>query len=413
MVMVSIQVILFVVCVCPWALEARNIEKSRGENVVCEGKQKWTVFLAKDKVYTLETVPGPRSKCIVNYKLENDCTDVSITNAEYNVQLQKSCYIRYVGKKAAANPTKIKVCGEKDGEVISFPGGGEDPETSDINEDFTIIFRNQKEDNSKLKHTIQCGGGIDKPDGADDCRCGIKGDAVSMSNAPWKVTASSKFNGVLVSDHWALMYKFEDLDFTQTISFSAGSRSWSFDQSGDTLKQHDSLALVKFVDETLTTDSKIDFSQSSPVCLPTTENLAKEKFKKLRSHGTQFDESTQTFSASAIDVTLKEMSRSLCEKVLAKTGRSALQADETCVVPVKKRGDSVCTPDLGVPVFHQQPGGKKKNYVLFGIVTELDSAYHCSNQEGPARVQKVTQTIVDDIKTLPDSALCPPSPKFT
>jgi len=411
--MVSIHVILFVVCVCPWALEARKIEKGRGENVVCEGKQKWTVFLAKDKVYTLETVPGPRSKCIVNYKLENGCSDVSITNAEYNVTLQKSCYIRYVGKKAAANPTKIKVCGEKDGDVISFPGDGEDPETSDINEDFTIIFRNQKEDNSMLKHTIQCGGGIDKPAGADDCRCGIKGNAVSLSDAPWKVTANSVFHGVLVSDHWALIYKFEDLDLTQRPSFFAGSRGWEFVHSADKLKQYNSLALVKIVIETLPTNSKIDFSQSSPVCLPTAENLAQEKFKKLRSHGTQFDQSTQTFSASAIDVTLKEMNRALCDAVLAKTGRSALQADETCVVPVKKRGDSVCTPDLGVPVFHQQAGGKKKNYVLFGIVTELDNAHWCSNQEGPARVQKVTQTIVDDIKTVPDSALCPPSPKFT
>jgi len=89
------------------------------------------------------------------------------------------------------------------------------------------------------------------------------------------------------------------------------------------------------------------------------------------------------------------LKKETCEKILAKNNREPLGDDEECVVPLKKKGNTVCEPDLGVPIFHTQLGKDMENFVIYGFVIELGQGSYCANKKHPARIQKISQDTLD------------------
>merc|ERR1719175_493077 len=147
-----------------------------------------------------------------------------------------------------------------------------------------------------------------------------------------------------------------------------------------------------------TDDVPLDLNIYSPVCLPSSAVLETGKIKKLLTYGHQYDTDAEDFEEDPVDVKLKVLKRETCEKILAKNNREKLGDDEECVVPLKKKGNTVCEPDLGVPIFHTQLGKDMENFVIYGFVIEFGKGSYCANKKHPARIQKISQDTLDFVE---------------
>jgi len=430
--MIAIRLLVVVACLCAFApsnIEAKKKVK-RVEDVFCDGKGKFEVYLKKGKDYLFETAMKPKknTKCVVHYKLENGCSNVVIDQVQYSLNDEKSCYKRIKGSnKKGKGEAQVDFCGAPSGEGWEHDATtiGTDPndvhmhtEFGDstswplaIDEDFTIIFTQKVASGSHMKHRIRCTEGMKEPELNQGCRCGMKKSETTLPTASWmvKFIGTMKYGGeehddfefpaVLVADRWIITADRID-------SFEPNSNPPKLEIPGRDSKEmwQPTTLSEKIGNLSITSIFDVDFKQNrlnlndnSPVCLPTSASLETGKIKKLLTYGHQYDTDAQDFEEDPVDVKLKVLKRETCEKILAKSNREKLGDDEECVVPLKKKGNTVCERDLGVPIFHTQLGKDMENFVIYGFVIELGQGSHCANKKHPARIQKISQDTLDYI----------------
>merc|ERR1712168_829222 len=436
--MIAIRLLVVVACLCAFAppnIEAKKKVK-RTEDVFCDGKKKFEVYLKAGKNYKFETAMKPKknTKCVVNYKLENGCKNVRIWKVEYSLNDEKACYKRIIGNnKKGKGDVQVDFCGAPSGEywdhteatistdvngvhMHTGPMGRTDvPEA--ISEDFTIIFTQKEASGSYMKHTIRCEDGMQEPELNQGCRCGMKKNETefTLPTASWMVKylgtmeyggekhEDFEFPAVLVADRWIIAA--DDIDSFDSTSGSGliiPGRGSLEDWQTTTSEKIGKLTIHK-IEENLDSTILLDLNDNSPVCLPTSAVLETGKIKKLLTYGHQYDTDAEDFEEDPVDVKLKVLKRETCEKILAKNNREKLGDDEECVVPLKKKGNTVCEPDLGVPIYHTQLGKDMENFVIYGFVIELGQGSYCANKKHPARIQKISQDTLDWVNERADS----------
>merc|ERR1711973_29953 len=437
--MIAIRLLVVVACLCafaPSSIEAKKKVK-RTEDVFCDGKKKFEVYLKAGKNYKFETAMKPKknTKCVVNYKLENGCKNVRIWKVQYSLNDEKACYKRITGNnKKGKGEVQVDFCGVPSGEewdhtVVTIPtdvngvhmhgGTGSITDVPDaISEDFTIIFTQKEASGSFMKHLISCGDGIEEPELNQGCRCGMKKNetAFTLPTASWMVKylgtmeyggekhEDFEFPAVLVADRWIVVAdeidNFDPID-PSGLKIPGRNSSEEWGTSGSPMKI--GKLTINQIEEDNNFRLLLDLNDHSPVCLPTSAVLETGKIKKLLTYGHQYDTDAGDFEEDPVDVKLKVLKRETCEKILAKTNREPLGDDEECVVPLKKKGNTVCERDLGVPIFHTQLGKDMENFVIYGFVIEFGKASHCANKKNPARIQKICQDTLDFVEGKADS----------
>merc|ERR1712002_255418 len=436
--MIAIRLLVVVACLCAFAppnIEAKKKVK-RTEDVFCDGKKKFEVYLKAGKNYKFETAMKPKknTKCVVNYKLENGCKNVRIWKVEYSLNDEKACYKRVLGNnKKGKGEVQVDFCGAPSGEywdhteatistdvngvhMHTGPMGRTDvPEA--ISEDFTIIFTQKEASGSYMKHIISCGDGRAEPELKEGCRCGMKKNETdfTLPTASWMIYFEGeipiggetqedfRLPAVLVADRLAIVADKADGFYTYDSPGVPGHKneaSWII-EDGDVSKEIGKLRIHPLKDTT--DDVPLDLNIYSPVCLPSSAVLETGKIKKLLTYGHQYDTDAEDFEEDPVDVKLKVLKRETCEKILAKNNREKLGDDDECVVPLKKKGNTVCEPDLGVPIYHTQLGKDMENFVIYGFVIELGQGSYCANKKHPARIQKISQDTLDFVNGRADS----------
>jgi len=412
--MIAIRLLVVVACLCAFApsnIEAKKKVK-RVEDVFCDGKGKFEVYLKKGKDYLFETAMKPKknTKCVVHYKLENGCSNVVIDQVQYSLNDEKSCYKRIKGSnKKGKGEAQVDFCGAPSGEGWEHDATtiGTDPndvhmhtEFGDstswplaIDEDFTIIFTQKVASGSHMKHRIRCTEGLKEPELAQGCRCGMmeSTDAVpALLDVSWRANVTFMDNtftpAVLISDRWIV---------TASSDIGTSVEIWKHDVSMFEIDDSFKVGNLTFYLISTSSGELVDVNDHPPVCMPTPAVLTEGKIKRLRTYGHQYDKDMQAFDESPVDVSLKVLKREKCEAILAKTNRQALGDDEECVVPLKRRGTTVCEPDVGNVIYHTDLGKDMENYVIYGFVIELGKAGYCATKKHPARIQKISQTVLD------------------
>merc|ERR1711994_360205 len=429
--MIAIRLLVVVACLCAFApsnIEAKKKVK-RVEDVFCDGKGKFEVYLKKGKDYLFETAMKPKknTKCVVHYKLENGCSNVVIDQVQYSLNDEKSCYKRIKGSnKKGKGEAQVDFCGAPSGEGWEHDATtiGTDPndvhmhtEFGDstswplaIDEGFTIIFTQKVASGSHMKHRIRCIEGREEPELNEGCRCGMKKNETefTLPTASWMVKnlGTMEYGGekhddfelpaVLVADKWIItadsIDSFEHKGSTELEIPGRTSETWKISSYEEIGK----LTISKIV-ESADDTTLLNLNDNSPVCLPTSAVLETAKIKKLLTYGHQYDTDAEDFKEDPVDVKLKVLKRETCDKILAKNNREKLGVDEECVVPLKKKGNTVCEPDLGAPIFHTQLGKDLENFVIYGFVIEFGQGSYCASKKHPARIQKISQDILDFI----------------
>merc|ERR1712121_302900 len=278
-----------------------------------------------------------------------------------------------------------------------------------IDEDFTIIFTQKVASGSHMKHRIRCGEGMKEPELNQGCRCGMKKSETTLPTASWMVKYLGEleyggekhndfeFPAVLVADRWiAVADEIDNFDFGTTLEIPGRDTSEMWMISTSDSERIGKLNIYEIF-ESKDSSNELDLNDHSPVCLPTSAVLETGKIKKLLTYGHQYDTDAEDFEEDPVDVKLKVLKRETCEKILAKNNREKLDDDEECVVPLKKKGNTVCEPDLGVPIYHTQLGTDMENFVIYGFVIELGQGSYCANKKHPARIQKISQDTLDHI----------------
>jgi len=427
--MIAIRLLVVVACLCAFApsnIEAKKKVK-RTEDVFCDGKKKFEVYLKAGKNYKFETAMKPKknTKCVVNYKLENGCKNVRIWKVQYSLNDEKACYKRITGNnKKGKGEVQVDFCGVPSGEewdhterTISTDVNGVQMHTNvadrtdipeAISEDFTIIFTQKEASGSFMKHIISCGDGMKEPELNQGCRCGMKKNetAFTLPTASWMIKylgtleyggekhEDFEFPAVLVADRWIVVANMIDnFDYPSGLKIPGRNSS----EEWDTLSTPTIIGKLSIneIEEDNNNRLLLDLNDHSPVCLPTSAVLETGKIKKLLTYGHQYDTDAEDFEEDPVDVKLKVLKRETCEKILAKNNRERLGDDEECVVPLKKKGNTVCERDLGVPIFHTQLGKDMENFVIYGFVIEFGKGSHCANKKHPARIQKISQDTLD------------------
>jgi len=277
-----------------------------------------------------------------------------------------------------------------------------------IDEDFTIIFTQKVASGSHMKHRIRCTEGREEPELNEGCRCGMKKSETTLPTASWMVKNFGtmeyggekhddfEFPAVLVADKWIItadsIDSFEHKGSTELEIPGRTSETWKISSYEEIGK----LTISKIV-ESADDTTLLNLNDNSPVCLPTSAVLETAKIKKLLTYGHQYDTDAEDFKEDPVDVKLKVLKRETCDKILAKNNREKLGVDEECVVPLKKKGNTVCEPDLGVPIFHTQLGKDMENFVIYGFVIEFGQGSYCASKKHPARIQKISQDTLDFI----------------
>jgi len=446
--MIAIRLLVVVACLCAFApsnIEAKKKMK-RVEDVFCDGKKKFEVYLKAGKTYEFETAMKPKknTKCVVNYKLENGCKNVVIQHVRYSLNDEKSCYKRITGNnKKGKGEAQVDFCGAPSGEEwdhtittmstdangvqMHTGSGGPDDVPAAINEDFTIIFTQKDASGSHMRHTIRCEDGRAEPELKEGCRCGLKKNETefTLPTASWMIYFKGslikggetqldfKLPAVLVADRLAIVAEKVDGFYGYDkpgVPAHQNEADWII-EGGDVSKEIGKLWIHPIKD---TKDPvPLDLNVYSPVCLPTSAVLETGKIKKLLTYGHQYDTDAEDFEEDPVDVKLKVLKRETCEKILAKNNREKLGDDEECVVPLKKKGNTVCEPDLGVPIFHTQLGKDMENFVIYGFVIEFGKGSHCANKKHPARIQKISQDTLDFVTEVNEKAKAEGREAFT
>jgi len=429
--MIAIRLLVVVACLCAFApsnIEAKKKVK-RVEDVFCDGKKKFEVYLKKGKDYFFETAMKPKknTKCVVHYKLENGCSHVIIDQVKYSLNDEKSCYKRITGSnKNGKGEAQVDFCGAPSGEGWDHEvTPGNDPNDVHmhtvtitdrplaIDEDFTIIFTQKVASGSHMKHRIRCGEGMKEPELNQGCRCGMKKSETTLPTASWMVQILGtmeyggethddfKFPAVLVADRWIISadeidsFEPKDPSELEILGRDTTGEIWK----ASTVSNFETIGKLTTskIFESNDGAKLLNLNDNSPVCLPTSAALETAKIKNLLTYGHQYDTDAEDFKEDPVDVKLKVLKRETCDKILAKNNRDKLGDDEECVVPLKKKGNTVCEPDLGAPIFHTQLGKDMENFVIYGFVIEFGKGSHCANKKHPARIQKISQDTLDFI----------------
>merc|ERR1712212_139068 len=447
--MIAIRLLVVVACLCAFApsnIEAKKKMK-RVEDVFCDGKKKFEVYLKAGKEYKFETAMKPKknTKCVVNYKLENGCKNVVIQHVRYSLNDEKSCYKRITGNnKKGKGEAQVDFCGAPSGEEwdhtivtqmstdangvqMHTGSGGPDDVPAAINEDFTIIFTQKDASGSHMRHTIRCEDGMQEPELNQGCRCGMKKNETefALPTASWMINylgtmeyggekhEDFEFPAVLVADRWIIAAdEIDSFEPNHSTNLEIAGRDTSETWQTATSEKIGKLTIHK-IEERTDSHLLLDLNDHSPVCLPTSAVLETGKIKKLLTYGHQYDTDAEDCEEDPGDVKLKVLKRETCEKILAKTNREKLGDDEECVVPLKKKGNTVCEPDLGVPIFHTQLGKDMENFVIYGFVIEFGKASHCANKKHPARIQKISQDTLDFVTEVNEKAKAESREAFT
>jgi len=435
--MIAIRLLVVVACLCAFApsnIEAKKKVK-RVEDVFCDGKGKFEVYLKKGKDYLFETAMKPKknTKCVVHYKLENGCSNVVIDQVQYSLNDEKSCYKRIKGSnKKGKGEAQVDFCGAPSGEGWEHDATtiGTDPndvhmhtEFGDstswplaIDEDFTIIFTQKVASGSHMKHRIRCTEGMKEPELNQGCRCGMKKSETTLPTASWMVKNFGtleyggekhddfEFPAVLVADKWIITadeidsFEPKNPSELEILGRDTTGEMWQTSTDSENKEKIGKLTTIKIFDLLNTVgDTLLNLNDNSPVCLPTSAVLETAKIKNLLTYGHQYDTDAEDFEEDPVDVKLKVLKRETCDKILAKNNREKLGVDEECVVPLKKKGNTVCEPDLGAPIFHTQLGKDLENFVIYGFVIEFGQASYCASKKHPARIQKISQDTLDFI----------------
>jgi len=433
--MIAIRLLVVVACLCAFApsnIEAKKKVK-RVEDVFCDGKGKFEVYLKKGKDYLFETAMKPKknTKCVVHYKLENGCSNVVIDQVQYSLNDEKSCYKRIKGSnKKGKGEAQVDFCGAPSGEGWEHDATtiGTDPndvhmhtEFGDstswplaIDEDFTIIFTQKVASGSHMKHRIRCTEGMKEPELNQGCRCGMKKSETTLPTASWMVKNFGtleyggekhddfEFPAVLVADKWIITadeidsFEPKNPSELEILGRDTTGEMWQTSTDSENKEKIGKLTTIKIFDLLNTVgDTLLNLNDNSPVCLPTSAVLETAKIKNLLTYGHQYDTDAEDFEEDPVDVKLKVLKRETCDKILAKNNREKLGVDEECVVPLKKKGNTVCEPDLGAPIFHTQLGKDLENFVIYGFVIEFGQASYCASKKHPARIQKISQDTLD------------------
>jgi len=314
--MIAIRLLVVVACLCAFApsnIEAKKKVK-RTEDVFCDGKKKFEVYLKAGKNYKFETAMKPKknTKCVVNYKLENGCKNVRIWKVQYSLNDEKACYKRITGNnKKGKGEVQVDFCGVPSGEewdhterTISTDVNGVQMHTNvadrtdipeAISEDFTIIFTQKEASGSFMKHIISCGDGMKEPELNQGCRCGMKKNetAFTLPTASWMVKylgnmtyggekhEDFEFPAVLVADKWFIaadeIDNFEPNDPSEVeIPGRDTSENWQTTTTSEKIGK----LTINMISEATDNTTLLNLNDNSPVCLPTSAVLETGKIKK-------------------------------------------------------------------------------------------------------------------------------------
>jgi len=212
-----------------------------------------------------------------------------------------------------------------------------------------------------------------------------------------------EYPAVLVADRWIVVADYIVGSFPKlTLEIPGRDISEKWRISTSDYERIGKLSIYEIFEDK-DSSTRLDLNDHSPVCLPTSAVLETGKIKKLLTYGHQYDTDAEDFEEDPVDVKLKVLKRETCEKILAKNNRERLGDDEECVVPLKKKGNTVCERDLGVPIFHTQLGKDMENFVIYGFVIEFGQGSYCASKKHPARIQKISQDTLDFVNEKAES----------